>query len=608
MSYIEKDLPQLIVGLDSLGDTANYIHIMDAKEDTSYYCPCCKGLIKPRAYKKEIDYEKQAHFYHDKENNHCNDETFVHYICKNWLFEAGCKFIVNNIEYETDTIEIEKTLHTSFGDYRPDIIVTTTTGKIFYFEIKTTSRKNELYAPTWDELGNDVVEVNTREFINQKYKNNIPDFSLIYSNGECFIKSYTKTNYETVIAKRKLEWKRQDKLNYKIQWEKLDWFWRALVDYHENKISEIQVLEYFNTLEHEDKIWCYFATRKKSCVQLSELFKDNINQCFYDMIDSLKHENNDIIITLKHTSPLIYTADCRIEFQYLDYVLYENNTIKVRIGKGGLFPTDCDSEFKPIIENLLQKKLQAHTILQNIHRINTLPFVKEILPYSHWAATTYPLSHLDFNIIFEDYIHSKYIKEIIGTLRISSAGIGKRYIKEEYEKYRASALSYLTNEYHYAALKNNSEYQKIIRLLKDKCSLLENMSLEIRVSDNYNRITLLNGCTCLYSWECTNDFTGFEEKIYKKFNRLINRQQKQYFKIKEYIEVINNCKNKMWKATGFDGDNITLHLYEPESGIEIKSIRISLCNSYDIKKELTNSMSDLLELAENYLGIRFFWR
>ncbi len=131
MSYIEKDLPQLIVGLDSLGDTANYIHIMDAKENTNYYCPCCKGLIKPRAYKKEIDYEKQAHFYHDKESNNCNDETFIHYICKNWLFEAGCKFIVNNIEYETGTIEIEKTLHTSFGDYRPDIIVTTTVGKIF---------------------------------------------------------------------------------------------------------------------------------------------------------------------------------------------------------------------------------------------------------------------------------------------------------------------------------------------------------------------------------------------------------------------------------------------------------------------------------------------
>ena len=92
-------------------------------------------------------------------------------------------------------------MHTSFGDYRPDIIVTTTVGKVFYFEIKTTNRKTELYAPKWDELGNDVVEVDTRYFINQKYKNDIPVFNLIYSDGECFIKSYSRNEYEDIILR-----------------------------------------------------------------------------------------------------------------------------------------------------------------------------------------------------------------------------------------------------------------------------------------------------------------------------------------------------------------------------------------------------------------------
>ena len=45
LDIIEKDLPQLIVGLDSLDDSANYIHIEDVKENINYYCPCCKGLI-----------------------------------------------------------------------------------------------------------------------------------------------------------------------------------------------------------------------------------------------------------------------------------------------------------------------------------------------------------------------------------------------------------------------------------------------------------------------------------------------------------------------------------------------------------------------------------
>ena len=49
MEIQNLDLPQLIVALDSPNEDANYIHIRDAKENTDYYCPCCKGLIKPRA-------------------------------------------------------------------------------------------------------------------------------------------------------------------------------------------------------------------------------------------------------------------------------------------------------------------------------------------------------------------------------------------------------------------------------------------------------------------------------------------------------------------------------------------------------------------------------
>ena len=226
-------MPQLIVALDSLDDDANYIHINDVKENVIYYCPCCKSVVKPRAYKQGVDYQMQPHFYH--ESGGCNEETYVHYICKNWLFDKGVQFFVNGIEYEVDSIETENTLHTSFGDYRPDIIVVTTDGKTFYFEIKSTNRKTELYAPKWDELGNDVVEVDVRDFINQKVQSDIPVFNLIYSDGECFIKSYTKKDYDEIIATRKKEWKRQDKLNYKIQWERLDWFWETLVDYKRNK-------------------------------------------------------------------------------------------------------------------------------------------------------------------------------------------------------------------------------------------------------------------------------------------------------------------------------------------------------------------------------------
>ena len=322
MEIVEKDLPQLIVALDSLNDDANYVHILDAKENTNYYCPCCKGIVKPRAYKKDKNYQVQAHYYH--ETGGCNEETFVHYICKTWLFEKGCKFIVNDIQYEVENIEVEKTLHTSFGDYRPDIIVATTIGKIFYFEIKTTNKKTELYAPKWDELGNDVVEVDTRYFINQKYKNDIPVFNLIYSDGECFIKNYSKNDYEDIIAKRKLEWKRQDKLNYKIKWEQLDWFWEYLQDYYAGNCDIDVLCNQFSKLD--------FYDQKFICSKLNSTKHKKIKyklENYYNDKEELQK------VHLQHISSTVRKLNCKFGYSSCDefddtYLCRKNNHIIFR--------------------------------------------------------------------------------------------------------------------------------------------------------------------------------------------------------------------------------------------------------------------------------------
>lgn len=302
-------MPQLIIGLDSLNDDANYIHIDDVREGVDHYCPCCRGLIKPRAYKKEEDYQMQPHFYH--ESGGCKEETYVHYICKNWLFDKGVKFIVDSNEYEVESIETEKTLHTSFGDYRPDIIVNTVGGKTFYFEIKSTNRKTELYAPKWDELGNDVVEVDVKEFVNLKIKDGIPVFNLIYSDGECFIKSYTKKDYDEIIAARKREWKRQEKINYKIQWERLDWFWETLVSYKRNRNNIEDVLIAFENLDFFDKDFVMTVVKKMKCQELFDSFVPIINNAFWDevkKIDISPYEG----VYLKQESPGIFYVGLQI--------------------------------------------------------------------------------------------------------------------------------------------------------------------------------------------------------------------------------------------------------------------------------------------------------
>lgn len=296
----------MIVGLDSLDDSANYVHIADVKGNIDYYCPCCKGLIKPRAYKKNNDYQVQPHFYH--ESGGCSEESFVHYICKTWLFEKGCKFKVNNIVYTVLSIETEKTLHTSFGDYRPDIIVNTESGKTFFFEIKYANRKTELYAPKWDELGNDVVEVDAREFINNKHNCSIPEFKLIYCDGECFIKSYSRTDYENTIAKRKLEWKRQDKLNYKIQWERLDWFWQSLFNY-KNKTQDINnVIRCFKTLDFTDMDFVISLVKKMSCQDLYQELIPVINVAFYKQIESYDIAPYENVKLIQESPRIFYIA------------------------------------------------------------------------------------------------------------------------------------------------------------------------------------------------------------------------------------------------------------------------------------------------------------
>lgn len=593
-------MPQLIVALDSQNESANYIHIDDVKEDKLYYCPCCKGIVKPRAYKKNKDYIVQPHFYH--ETGGCDEETFVHFICKNWLFVKGCRFIVNGIEYEVDNVDIEKTLHTSFGDYRPDIVVYTTSNKVFFFEIRTTARKTESYIPKWDELGNDAVEVDTRYFINQKNQNNIPDFKLIYSDGKCFIKSYSESDYES-IAKRKLEWKRQDKLNYKIQWERLDWFWTKLQDYKNNITSMESVLEYFHYLDYSDKLWIYHSIRNKYCVVLKNEFRNDINQHFYDMINSFQDDN--IKVFVNQISPRIYEIKYKSELYYLDYKLHEESILKVKLSKGDILSLNYKREVEDTISYLNNRISQSKQYLETLNTISKLPYIKSITPYSHWASEQYNLHELIFTICFEDYVHNQHIKESLGKINLNLFNLSENYVHEKYNDLKKTSLVNLVNEFIKFALKNNQRYQDVIRKLNEICK--NNKYLRIIVSNDCRRITLLNGYSYIFEYEYSKQdkFGIFEKDVLKNFLFYIDQQISLCKEIESYIDLVNSCQNRLWKITSFDGTFIILNLYDPKSSRLVDYMRIQLNNPSDIKDKILNGMKSLLAHSEHCYGIRF---
>jgi hypothetical protein len=441
---IYKDLPQLIVALDSINDGANYIHIKDAKEGIIYYCPCCKGIVKPRAYKDDKDYQVQPHFYH--ENGGCNEETFIHYICKTWLFETGCKFKIRNQVYIVEKIETEKTYHTDFGDYRPDVTVYTTNGKVFYFEIKYTNKKTEHYIPRWDYLCKDVVEIDVRYFINQKIENDLPEFNLIYSDGECFIKSYTKKDYDEIIAKRKLEWKRQDKLNYKIIWERLDWFWVEIQKYRTDNVNEEDLLSSFNSLDFYYIEDCWNIVNKLSCcknikdkfrniinnksIEKSKVFLSEIKNKFNGQIENVTlrcEPRKDLCLSFSLTEQnVLYTYS----YNKSDYIVCENKTWTI-----------LPSKLLLLFENFKEKEVLIINHCKNVDKIkNYFTWNKAPMLYDSYVFGSY----IETNSIYSKSrdLYIKDSEKIINTINYQIINeVTKFYVnnfcinKSDIEKY-----------------------------------------------------------------------------------------------------------------------------------------------------------------------------
>ena len=246
--------PELMYALDSKSEYADWKNVYNVSGSDVLYCPICLGRVKLwNGQDPNKTYQKQRCFHHI--DGMCSQESRIHFAYKTWLLKQGSKFKVGETIYEVTNSEIEKTFHTKFGDYRPDITVETTEGKSFYIEIADTNKKTDDYIEKWDELGCDVLELDVNEQLIKATTAEIPEFDIIYSSstGECYIKHYTRQDYDDLITERKIYWKRKDLIKYKIQWERLDWFWRKLQDFYSGT-SKIDVLiEAFKQMESEDQ-------------------------------------------------------------------------------------------------------------------------------------------------------------------------------------------------------------------------------------------------------------------------------------------------------------------------------------------------------------------
>ena len=589
-------LPQLIVAYDGNDEFANLIHVKKANKDNNYFCPCCGGNVKPRALDST---KEQSHYYHV--TGKCTKESQLHFFCKNWLFDEGSKFYVNDSLFEVESIEIEKPYDTPFGKYIPDVTVHTTTGIDIYFEMFFTNRKTgDDYFCKWDYLGNDVVEVNIKEYMFKTDADTIPTFTYLYHDGNCYSKPYIKRDlYANTIARIKRELTRQKVLNYKARIEQLDWFWQEI----RNNKSREEILNVISEMDYEDMISCYEIIKRKQCV--SYLKNDVLNMINQKVISAVREEldlpyDENVYFDLEHIQGRTYKIGIRLDIN-TDHIIYNKMYV----------PYDNSiRKFPKIVfsKNILNKD-EIVLIESDIKKINdkyeeVLQIKENILEYDNKLA------------IFEE--NSQYKVRMNNGLYTVIEENTEGKMKTVLEKYY---ISYLDIDSLIFEIKNKVKEEKDKKLINDILENIECKSL-IQELNGYKGLDCYvdlkyekNAYVVLHIGGSSDFFTLDEISVYR-FNQIISECKnkleelnKTYEVISNIVNQVNSCKNNIWNATiSFSYDDITVDIdqkvFNPKYSYDTTGERIYFY--YDtkysknrIKKYFTSAMNSVLNNMED---------
>ena len=589
-------LPQLIVAYDGNDEFANLIHVKKANKDNNYFCPCCGGNVKPRALDST---KEQSHYYHV--TGKCTKESQLHFFCKNWLFEEGSKFYVDDSLFEVKSIEIEKPYETPFGKYIPDVTVHTTTGIDIYFEMFFTNRKTgDDYFCKWDYLGNDVVEVNIKEYMFKTDVNTIPIFTYLYHDGNCYSKPYIKRDlYANTIARIKRELTRQKVLNYKARIEQLDWFWQEI----RNNKSREEILNVISEMDYEDMISCYEIIKRKQCV--SYLKNDVLNMINQKVISEVREEldlpyDENVYFDLEHIKGRTYKIGIRLDIN-TDHIIYNKMYI----------PYDNSiRKFPKIVfsKNILNKD-EIVLIESDIKKINdkyeeVLQIKENILEYDNKLA------------VFEE--NSQYKVRMNNGLYTVIEENTEGKMKTVLEKYY---ISYLDIDSLIFEIKNKVKEEKDKKLINDILENIECKSLiqelnGYRGLDCYVDLKYEKKAYVVLHIGGSSDFFTLDEISVYRFNQIISECKnkleelnKTYEVISNIVNQVNSCKNNIWNATiSFSYDDITVDIdqkvFNPKYSYDTTGERIYFY--YDtkysknrIKKYFTSAMNSVLNNMED---------
>ena len=568
--------PELLFALDSLDEFSDWKNVYNVTGDDVCYCPICSGRVKLwNGQNKEKRYQKQRCFHHI--DGMCSQESRIHFAYKTWLLDPDSMFKVDDQLHTAKHVYLEKTHQTSFGDYTPDITIETTDGKTFYIEVADTNHKTDDYICKWDELGNDVIEIDVNDQLSCVVSSDTPIFKLIYSacDGQCYIKKYVSKEYDNFISERKQALKRQDLINLKIRWEKQDWFWKDMQDFIKDRSpsSEDKLFISFGSLMYDDQVWIYEKIRNKSCVStIKEKMTHKLFDAFETEVKNIlnMHPDCNFEYAINHVSPLVYSIDISILFYFKEYKCHETATRKFKTKLDVLYPGTL-YEISNIINELIQSYNQDNQILQNILDIEKNDYIKEIIPVSTVNTEQYTFKEISLKIVFQDYVYNRYIMQDIGEDVEHIKYVTKRRVHKKYEAFKQYALDERDNFIFQYAIAIDPCFKTVVETLNKKARQISPL-LSLYKSEGHNGfIENINDITfyCHDSSDKIHYYLNlfFDRNPIKRFYidsdycfntgaDQLNRDVILYLEdIKEkigilnfYVDKVNMCKNKLWKA------------------------------------------------------------
>ena len=489
----------------------------------------------------------------------------------------------------------------------------TTDDTDIYFEMFFTNRKTgDDYFCKWDYLGNDVVEVNIKEYMFKTDVNTIPIFTYLYHDGNCYSKSYIKRDlYANTIAKIKRELTRQNVLNYKARIEQLDWFWNEI----RNNKSREDISETISKMEYDDMVSCYEIIKRKQCV--SYLKNDVLAMINQKVISDVRKEldfpyDENVYFDLEHIKGRTYKFGIRLDIK-TDHIIYN----KIYSPHDYWCSFDSLKGFPKIVfsKNILNSdeikildndKNKLRDIYKNVQNEK-----KNILEYEDKLTEFEKNSHYKVRMNNDLYTVIREVEEeknetILEKYHIYNLDIKKlnyeieKRIKEKEDKELINSIL------------ENSKCKSLIYELNGYKGL--NCSIDLKY-DESAYVVLYIGNTAHYYGMKTINMDEFVEIVSKCKCRL-DKLYKKYDIISYLVNQINACKNKFWSASiSFISENIEVIIEQ----VFVSEMRYVTSEIYmfagrerysekRIKNIITTMMQDVLKNMEDYdyrvMGVR----